>query len=448
MAEYIQKLTTATEQLTEFITLNGATIGDISIKASSGGLGVFSNKAIPAKTPLVRVPLRLCISVEQLVASRQLNTIFNDNPGIVEYPDEVLAIGIMYATLHPEDCEWAYHVATFPQTVNTPIYWTEDELKELGVCTTFHIAKMMSKQIEVDFEGIHKALAENYPDILGGITLEAYAWALSMVYSRAIEFVKDKDTWMKESDGKTTQGGGTVVRAIVPLLDMANHNPEVGNSTDTFHFDQEKGEVCFLAAGNINAGGSECFAVYGHYPNSKLLLTYGFVVQNNPVRAIDLWTKVTQATANGAKKQSLLQSNPLTRNQTYDFKGTIRPGYVSPALLATIRVIQADEAEMDYVANAFNGIMISPRNEAATYVSLRAMLTARMRLETAESDRDQLGRMLLAEDVDYSSRLLMALIIRVEERELLQETVGLVNAWIVKLEKEGMEYKTPDSEQA
>ena len=53
--------------------------------------------------------------------------------------------------------------------------------------------------------------------------------------------------------------------------------------------------------------------------------------------------------------------------------------------------------------------------------------------------------MLLADNVDFSDRKLCALIIKVEERELLQDTVALLNSWLEKLEKEGMNYTTPDA---
>lgn len=106
---------------------------------------------------------------------------------------------------------------------------------------------------------------------------------------------------------------------------------------------------------------------------------------HNPYKAIDLWTKLVPSNFQYAAKQALLQSHPLTKTQTYDFKGTIRENYISPALLATIRVIQAnDEAEMMNISKAFNGEMISVRNETASYVSLRNLLIARMKPDAAE----------------------------------------------------------------
>lgn len=113
--------------------------------------------------------------------------------------------------------------------------------------------------------------------------------------------------------------------------------------------------------------------------------SYGFVAVESPHRAVDLWTRVSPSTAHAVQKQELLQAHTLTQNQTYEFVGTIRDCYISPALLATIRVIQATAEELEEVIErAFVGQMVSVRNETAVYTSLRQLLLARMKIETAE----------------------------------------------------------------
>jgi hypothetical protein len=355
-------------RLSEYLLSRGASFGNVDIRASLDGYGIFSTDAIPAQSPLLVIPVSQCLSAERVSEHHLLQKIFTDNPGLLDYPDEVLAIGVMFAELHPDLCDWSLHVATFPRSINSTLYWSESEMLELKDNAIFHITGMLKRQIEHDFNSIHRPFGEAYSDLLGGVTLDLYTWALSMVYSRAIEFMRS----------------GKCMRCIVPVLDMANHDPEIATDpTDTFCFDEEQDSVSLKSCVALSPN-KECFAVYGVYPNSKLLLTYGFVVQNNPVRAIDLWTKPHQTIFSFDMKMKLLQAHPLTRNQTYDFKGTIRPGFVSPALLATIRVVQADEGDLPHLQNAFCGRIVSLRNEAASYVSLRNLILARMKLENAE----------------------------------------------------------------
>jgi hypothetical protein len=339
------------------------------IQSKNEGYGIFARRPVVAGDPVISVPFAKSITVEGIMEYEPLRAIFEDNPGLVQYPDEVLAIGLMHAKLKSgAACPWRKHVATLPLEFNTTIYWSDSELEELKGNAVYHLTQMMKRQIEGDYNSIHRPLSDNYVSALGGLTKDLYTWALSVVYSRSLEI--------------TRQGKHT--RCIVPVLDMANHNPHTGaNPSDTFKYDDATDCISLVAHTNL-APGEQCYAVYGVYPNAKLIYTYGFVVLNNPHRAIDMWVKVPPTTVAAEAKNRFLQGNALTREQTYDFKGTVRPGYVSPALLATIRVIQADENELPLLPRAVQGRMLSVRNEAATYVSLRNFIVARMNVERAQ----------------------------------------------------------------
>lgn len=165
------------------------------------GFGVFVDSAVAADTELIRVPLSVCISAQAVQAEPALQCVFNDNPGLLSYPDEVLALGLMYAMLHVEDTDkileaaqlehapgksdatasnspsrlgssrvgiWAKHVQTMPMTFNTTIFWSESEMQELKFNAVYHLTGMMRRQMEADFVNIHQPLARDYPQLLGG----------------------------------------------------------------------------------------------------------------------------------------------------------------------------------------------------------------------------------------------------------------------------------------
>ena len=89
-----------------------------------------------------------------------------ENPGFLNYPDEVLALGLMYSKsndLSPSECRWANHVKTFPSSLNTTLFWSEEELDELKGCNIYHLTKLMKKQIAADWETLHEPLTEEFP---------------------------------------------------------------------------------------------------------------------------------------------------------------------------------------------------------------------------------------------------------------------------------------------
>lgn len=411
------------ESLVASCLAENAVIDDrLEFKSEDGvGYGVFVSSSCSKASVLVSIPRSLCLSVDSISNYSAFKPFFEENSELLSQPDEVLAIGLMYGlTVKDPDCPWKLHVQTLPKQFNTTLFWSEEELQELAGHNVFYLTNMLKQRICVDFQTLYEPFVTSHHQLFQNIDLDIYVWALSIVYSRALDITVR----------------GKAERVIVPVLDMLNHSPFAAfSSHETFHYDEETDCVQYRSPSDL-APGEQCYAVYGHYPNAKLLYTYGFVIPHNPVRGIDLWTKVTPRTADAEFKQKTLQENELTRDQTYDFSGTIRPNFVSPALLATIRVIQAIPEEYPSLSNAFEGKMISSRNEFASYTSLRELLQLRLKPQFAESERKELGEMLL-NNVSSANRKLMALVVKVEERELIQETISLVDGWIEELKRLG-----------
>lgn len=445
MVEFVGAVSEQMRHLSKLIAtvarLGGFISDSIEFKAdASSGIGIYakshSDIVIEPGTVLISVPYKLCISVDMVLLT-PLKQIIDDMPDLLNYPDEILALGLMHARkplqqdediVINDDYSLLDHVKTLPLTFNTTLYWTDEEIVSLKPTNTFHLTRLMKNQITNDWGSIHQQLSRQYPELLGHITLDLYTWAISVVYSRAVGITRG-DKW---------------IRCIPPVLDMANHSPiENKEAADTFSYNELEDTINFSNA-ILTEPGSECFAIYGKYPNGKLAFTYGFSIFNNIHRAIDLWTRVSPNNYQAEKKQILLNNHSLTKNQAYDFTGTIRENYISPSLLTTVRVIQvADEVEMENVNKAFSGEMVSVRNEMASYSSLRSLLIARMNVDAAEQERMKLGEMLL-DGTAKDNRQLISLMIKVDERELLHETILLVDGWISSLSTLGSEYKCPE----
>lgn len=146
---------------------------------------------------------------------------------------------------------------------------------------------------------------KDFPDLLGGNTIEDYKWAISVVYSRALGITRD----------------GVYIRVIPPIIDMANHNPDAATeAAETLCYSSLDDSLLFLSS-NTRSAGEECHAYYGNYSNNKLLYTYGFVIPHLSRRTIDMWSSLSPSIPFAEVKQQILQSNDLTKNQTYDFEG-------------------------------------------------------------------------------------------------------------------------------
>ncbi|CAN0258989.1 unnamed protein product, partial [Laminaria digitata] len=117
--------------------------------------------------------------------------------------------------------------------------------------------------------------------------------------------------------------------------------------------------------------------------------SYGFVLPGNPYGCLDYWIRVPPTDPGFGWKQALLDGHDLTATQAYDFSGTLRAGgWVSPALLATARVAQLNASEGPAAENAFQGEVVSPRNEAAAMGALIAGLRRKLAGQSSSDPDD------------------------------------------------------------
>ena len=193
LSEVVEKTISNIRFLCEDVCANGGTIQeDLEFRHHPvEGVGIFTTIDLPPGVALIKIPYYLCLSVDMISCDQHLSKLLKQNPGLLDYPDEILALGIMYSVSESNQCEWSQHVKTFPTTINTTLFWSAEELDELKGSNLYHLTNLLKRQMQSDWTNIHEPLSKEYP-FLGHITLELYQWALSMVYSRAIGVTRNK----------------------------------------------------------------------------------------------------------------------------------------------------------------------------------------------------------------------------------------------------------------
>jgi len=153
---------------------------------------------------------------------------------------------MLYEYLQGESSRWKPYIDILPTTFDTPIFWTEDELKELDdtILTTEKIGKQESDEMlrsrilpvilqhpTVFFpEGAHQ-LEEDELLVLAhrmGSTIMAYAFDLDNDNEQSDD---EEDGWVEDREGHMKLG-------MVPMADVLNANAEfnVGDLTHTHGF--------------------------------------------------------------------------------------------------------------------------------------------------------------------------------------------------------------------
>ncbi|KAL8640475.1 MAG: hypothetical protein Q9228_002616 [Teloschistes exilis] len=163
------------------------------------------------------------------------------------------------------------HVTALPKSYSSSIFFTENELEVCAGTSLYTITKQLQRQIEEDYVGLVARIFGQYQDLfpLDKFTIEDYKWALSIVWSRGMDFVLPD---------------GNSIRLLAPFADMLNHSSEV---KQCHVYDASSGSLSVLAGKDYNAG-DQVFINYGPVPNNRLLRLYGFVLSSNPNDSYDI----------------------------------------------------------------------------------------------------------------------------------------------------------------
>ena len=338
------------------------------------------------------------------------------------------------------------------------------------------LTAMLERRLASDWETLEELLADADPaarGALAGATRYDFAWAMSVVWSRAFGL---------------TLGARAYVVKLVPMLDLLNHAPpladgdEHGGGDDDAssrlrgvrgldgclsHVDGADGErLLVVRAAHAAATGDELFDSYGRYGDAKLLYSYGFVcgdgaARSNPWRQLDLWVHVPPSDADAESKAAALAAAGV--EHTYDFRGTLRARGgadnararvgIAPALLASLRVIAArgaDETSAAALARAAapGAPPLSARNELAALGALAATLRARLARAAERADEAERGLAAGAGATSAAARAsarrrAMALSVRVEEASLVRDAIPVIERAMALLRDDPAQYAPP-----
>ncbi|RQM21606.1 hypothetical protein B5M09_006790, partial [Aphanomyces astaci] len=316
------------------------------------------------------IPFRLTMNVHSALSS-DLAPLFASEAGTLA-DVEILALHLMYEKHKGFASFWA---PSLPTTFDTPIFWNDDQFAALQGTNVSLLAAMMKQQIVADYTSVHSPLFQKYPALFRtpSPTMQEYKWALSVIWSRAFGITR----------------GGEYLQVLCPAMDMFNHDVLLNRPLDDFIvFNEQAQTLCHRLHVDCVAN-TPLNICYGPYSNAKLLYSYGFVVPGNHRRGIDFWVNVPTNDRYYKLKKSLLDSNPLTAHQTYDFDGTLLGHTISERLLAMARIVLMQEDE------------IHARNNDVAQLEASAL----------------------------SHQLTFALQVRIEDKQVLEQSIATLAKW-------------------
>jgi Rubisco LSMT substrate-binding/SET domain len=256
-------------QFSKWFTDNGAYVAPgVSIGDIAGmGRGVIASKALAAKDTVLHVPADLVLTPKTLF---DRNDFTESEKRLLSQlsAEEGLQLALMLERAKGKSSRWHLYIQLLPASVPVPASWSIEELALLETPAFAEQARRDKQRAAAIYKAVLPALqglAERSGLSMQDCSAEAYAWASSLVSSRALTF----------------QGQ----RKLIPFACFLNYEPHPDERTDkqggffTQHHFVEKNNSVTVLADRAFAAGQQVVEDYGDNPNSIYLQYHGFVPQ-------------------------------------------------------------------------------------------------------------------------------------------------------------------------
>lgn len=245
--------------------------------------GIVNHKdVIPQQSILFSIPFSSLLTVECI----------NDNDHLLSsllsilQEDDILSLLLIFEKFKGTESKWSMHIDILPTGYDSIPNYSDEELDELKGTNMYTIGKHWKNQIKDDY---NKLMNTNIDDDVKVkdifikhfnnnnyiISYDMYLWALSTIWSRFISITIK------------TVNATKLIRAMVPLIDLLNHDPH----STTSHILTDSNDFIIISTSDTMLG--EIYLNYGLIPNSRLIQLYGFTLKNNPYESVDIFINMT-----------------------------------------------------------------------------------------------------------------------------------------------------------
>ncbi|PSS10632.1 hypothetical protein M430DRAFT_30540 [Amorphotheca resinae ATCC 22711] len=347
-------------------------------------------------------------------------------------PSWLALTALMLSESLRKDSKWAPYFAVLPRELDSLVFWSEPEIKELQASAV--VTKIGKGTAEEMFtQHIAPLGLDNY-------SIEMCHRVASVIMAYAFDIPEEKTTGTMD-DNEGSEGGDDLVSddeeeektvlSMVPLADMLNADADRNNAR--LCCDNEELEMRTIKP---IAAGEEIFNDYGPLPRSDLLRRYGYITDQYAVYdVVEISTEsMLSAFRTGGRVSPNLQLNSedlekrveLTQredvyDQSYDIRHAGPEGPSIPdELLAFLYILLLDEENLAAISSSQS--YLPSRSKMATETLGQVLVTLlRLREEEYATTLEEDEALLKSENLPNRTR--MAIEVRLGEKKVIREAI-------------------------
>ncbi|KZS98467.1 SET domain-containing protein [Sistotremastrum niveocremeum HHB9708] len=402
-----------------------------------------------------------------------------------------LVLCMLWEAAQGPESKWFHYIASLPDSFETPMFWSEEELLELR--GTSVLEKIGKKEAEENYWNQLLPAVKSRPDLFDPAkissyySLERYHIMGSLILSRGFEVEQEEqpgdismgsdrmDTSMegppeplknsedddpadidegdiaeRETDDSDEEGEEEVLNvAMVPLADMLNARYGCGNAK-LFYEGDKLGMVCTKA---IKAG-DQIWNTYGDLPNTDLLRKYGHIdlisdeggTTGNPADIVEIKGDLVVQTF-GRDPNALKDRIDWWLSQEEDDTFIVETdGRLPDDLISFMHLMMADNSQWEKISRKSK----IPKPHVEKPILLLGLKLLKLRLDcyptTLQQDEDLL-KTTIVEPSNRATRIYInALHLRVAEKRILTCALKELEGQLAKipLSQQGSKRKHED----
>ncbi|RCI11515.1 hypothetical protein L249_7719 [Ophiocordyceps polyrhachis-furcata BCC 54312] len=287
-----------------------------------------ARRDIPAGTVLCTIPRKAILSIETSDLGhrlRELSSHLDDRqtPPLTDLDSwSGLILVLIYEHLLGPDSRWEPYLHLLPESFDTPMFWSEEELAELQASAL--PSKIGRREADDMFRDLILPVIRARPSVFRssegysdemllrlahrmGSTVMAYAFDLGGDDDEDDDEAA-QDGWVEDRDEKMLMGMVPVADMLnadaefnvcsTHLFPLTNNNDQLTPSNTKAHVNHQDHHLTITSLRPIKAG-EEILNYYGPHPNSELLRRYGYVTAKHArYDVVEIpWSAVEEATA-------------------------------------------------------------------------------------------------------------------------------------------------------
>ncbi|KAJ0253376.1 [Fructose-bisphosphate aldolase]-lysine N-methyltransferase [Hirschfeldia incana] len=366
------------------------------------GLGLVARRDIGRNEVVLEIPKRLWISPETAAASK-IGALCG---GLKPWVSVAL---FLIREKYDEDSAWRVYLDVLPESTDSTIFWSEEELAELKGTQLLSNTMGAKEYLENEFLKLEQEILLPNKDMFPSrVTLDDFMWAFGILRSRAFSRLRGQDL------------------VLIPLADLINHNPAI--TTEDYAY-EIKGAGLFSrdllfslkSPVYVKAGGQVYIQYDVNKSNAELALDYGFVESNPNRNSYTLTIEIPESDPFYEDKLDIAESNGMAETGYFD----IVEGQSLPAgMLQYIRLVALGGSDAFLLESIFRNTIwghlelpVSPANEELICRVVRDACRSALSgfATTIEEDEKFL------EEGELDPRMELALKVRVGEKKVLQQ---------------------------